>query len=41
MAGESDALPGKVLRFRQYLVSSSAPDVELGYSVDIAKSYFR
>ncbi|QRK06570.1 hypothetical protein JQX13_41865 [Archangium violaceum] len=34
-------LPGKVLHFRQYLVSASAPTLELGYSVDISKSYFR
>ncbi|HYV50257.1 MAG TPA: hypothetical protein VFA20_35625 [Myxococcaceae bacterium] len=38
---EGEVLPGKVLRFRQYLVSSSSPDVALGYSVDIAKSYFQ
>jgi hypothetical protein len=40
-ADEGQALPGKVLRFRQYLVASSSPDVDLGYSVDIAKSYFQ
>jgi hypothetical protein len=34
-------LPGKVLQFRQYLVAASAPTLELGYSVDISKSYFR
>ena len=34
-------LPGKVLHFRQYLVSASAPTLELGYSVDISQSYFR
>jgi hypothetical protein len=34
-------LPGKVLHFRQYLVAASAPTLELGYSVDISKSYFR
>jgi hypothetical protein len=34
-------LPGKVIHFRQYLVSASAPTLELGYSVDISKSYFR
>jgi hypothetical protein len=38
---EGEVLPGKVLRFRQYLVASSSPDVALGYSVDIAKSYFQ
>ncbi|HEY8207775.1 MAG TPA: hypothetical protein VIG99_09865 [Myxococcaceae bacterium] len=40
-ASDGEALPGKVLRFRQYLVASSSPDVDLGYSVDIAKSYFQ
>lgn len=35
------ALPGKELRFRQYLVAASAPTLELGYSVDISNSYFR
>jgi hypothetical protein len=34
-------LPGKVIHFRQYLVAASAPTLELGYSVDISKSYFR
>jgi len=34
-------LPGKVIHFRQYLVSASAPTLELGYSVDISQSYFR
>lgn len=34
------ALPGKVLRFRQYLVAATAPHLELGYSVDISNSYF-
>ncbi len=34
-------LPGRELKFRQYLVVSSAPTVELRYSVDISKSYFR
>ncbi|MHB8879296.1 MAG: hypothetical protein ACYC8T_36845 [Myxococcaceae bacterium] len=34
-------LPGKALHFRQYLVAASAPTLELGYSVDISKSYFR
>jgi hypothetical protein len=34
-------LPGKELRFRQYLVAASAPTLELGYSVDISNSYFR
>ncbi|MBI3181185.1 MAG: hypothetical protein HYZ28_03475 [Myxococcales bacterium] len=40
-ADEHGPLPGKVLRFRQFLVSASAPSLELGYSVDIADSYFR
>jgi hypothetical protein len=41
-ANEAPAgLPGKVLAFRQFLVSSSAPNLELGYSVDIAQSYFK
>jgi hypothetical protein len=35
------ALPGKVLHFRQFLVSASAPTLELRYSVDIARGYFR
>lgn len=34
-------LPGRELRFRQYLVVASSPTVELRYSVDISKSYFR
>ncbi len=34
-------LPGKALQFRQFLVSASSPSLELGYSVDIAGSYFR
>lgn len=38
---EGPALPGKALFFRQYLVSASAPTLELRYSVDIGKSYFR
>ncbi|MCP3105232.1 hypothetical protein LZ198_40820 [Myxococcus sp. K15C18031901] len=38
---EAAALPGKVLRFRQYLVAASSPTLELGYSVDISNSYFR
>ncbi|MBS1152094.1 MAG: hypothetical protein H6Q89_3792 [Myxococcaceae bacterium] len=40
--GPSDLqLPGKQLKFRQYLVVASSPSVELRYSVDISKSYFR
>lgn len=34
-------LPGRALEFRQYLVVASSPGVELAYSVDISKSYFR
>jgi len=34
-------LPGHVLHFRQYLVSTSAPTVDLDYSVDLAGQYFR
>jgi hypothetical protein len=34
-------LPGKQLHFRQFLVSGSAPTLQLRYSVDIEKSYFR
>lgn len=34
-------LPGRELKFRQYLVVASSPSVELRYSVDISKSYFR
>ncbi|QRN92910.1 hypothetical protein JRI60_27255 [Archangium violaceum] len=39
--GQTMPLPGKELFFRQYLVAASAPTLELGYSVDISKSYFR
>jgi hypothetical protein len=39
--GQTTPLPGKELFFRQYLVAASAPTLELGYSVDISKSYFR
>jgi hypothetical protein len=35
------ALPGRKLSFRQYRVAASAPTLELSYSVDIEKSYFR
>lgn len=40
-AGADRSLPGRVLRFRQFLVAASAPSVELKYSVDISQSYFR
>lgn len=36
-----EGLPGRELKFRQYLVTASSPSVELRYSVDISKSYFR
>jgi hypothetical protein len=39
--GAKATLPGRTLSFRQYRVSSSAPTLELSYSVDIEKSYFR
>jgi hypothetical protein len=38
---EGEALPGQLLRFRQYLVAASSPDVELGYSVNMRGSYFQ
>jgi hypothetical protein len=34
-------LPGRALSFRQYRIAASAPTLELSYSVDIEKSYFR
>jgi hypothetical protein len=34
-------LPGRELSFRQYRIAASAPTLELSYSVDIEKSYFR
>jgi len=40
-AGAKSALPGRKLSFRQYRVAASAPTLELSYSVDIEKSYFR
>jgi hypothetical protein len=36
-----NALPGRRLSLRQHRVSASAPSLELSYSVDIEKSYFR
>jgi len=39
--GEPAGLPGRALGFRQFLVVASSPSVELRYSVDISKSYFR
>lgn len=35
------ALPGRELSFRQHRIAGSAPTLELSYSVDIDKSYFR
>jgi hypothetical protein len=40
-AAAEEQLPGRELKFRQYLVVASSPSVELRYSVDISKSYFR
>lgn len=39
--GEKAGLPGRAIGFRQFLVVASSPSVELRYSVDISKSYFR
>jgi hypothetical protein len=44
VGGENEAhgdVPGKALLFSQHLISSSAPMVTLGYSVDLKDSYFR
>jgi hypothetical protein len=44
LGSEEDAeggLPGRSLRFSQHLLTSSAPRVSLGYSVDLTGSYFR
>jgi hypothetical protein len=35
------ALPGRAVQLKQHRVAASAPAVELSYSVDIEKSYFR
>ncbi len=40
-AEAKSALPGRKLSFRQHRISASAPTLELSYSVDIEKSYFR
>ncbi len=37
----NQALPGKALHFRQHLVASAGPTLELGYSVDLTNRYFR
>lgn len=37
----NQALPGKALHFRQHLVASSGPTLELRYSVDLENRYFR
>lgn len=34
-------VPGKALFFTQHLITASAPEISLGYSVDIRGSYFR
>lgn len=35
------ALPGRALHFRQHLVASAGPTLELSYSVDLTNRYFR
>jgi hypothetical protein len=40
-AASLETLPGKPMHFRQYLITASAPTVEIAYSVDIEKSYFQ
>ncbi|MDX2013419.1 MAG: hypothetical protein SFW67_24725 [Myxococcaceae bacterium] len=40
-ADAEGALPGRSLQFTQHLITSSAPTVSLGYSVDLTGSYFR
>ncbi len=37
----NQALPGKALHFRQHLVASAGPTLELSYSVDLTNRYFR
>lgn len=36
-----EALPGRALHFRQHLVASAGPTLELSYSVDLTNRYFR
>lgn len=40
-ADADGALPGRSLQFTQHLITSSAPTLSLGYSVDLTGSYFR
>lgn len=40
-AAESPKLPGKMMSFRQHLVASSSPSIELEYSVDLRDRYFK
>ena len=37
----NEALPGRALHFRQHLVASAGPTLELSYSVDLTNRYFR
>lgn len=37
----NQALPGRALHFRQHLVASAGPTLELSYSVDLTNRYFR
>jgi hypothetical protein len=41
VGSEQEALPGKALYFRQHLVASAGPTLELSYSVDLTNRYFR
>lgn len=34
-------MPGRALHYRQHLVASAGPTLDLGYSVDLANNYFR
>jgi hypothetical protein len=36
-----ESLPGRALHFRQHLVASAGPTLELSYSVDLTNRYFR
>ena len=40
-ASTQEELPGKALYFRQHLVASAGPTLELSYSVDLTNRYFR
>ena len=33
--------PGKELSFHQYLVTSSGPEIQLAYDVELSGNYFR